>query len=804
MTSPRWTKIARDLWLARGRMLMMVAAIAAGVAGVGTLLDAYTVLTREVNRNYMDTRPASASLEVDAIDDALLAQVRVLPGIAAAEVRATGQARVQSPGGQWYGMKAFIVPDFRAMEISRFFPNSGAWPAPDGAILLEREAATMLDAKDGATLQVKDGEGQTHAVVLAGTVHDPSLAPAGQEQAAYTYMTPATAAALGDIHLQAILKIMVAGDPMSEQSITRIAGQTASWLRARGHTVHAIYVPPPGKHPHQGQMSGMLLMLLMFGVLALVVSAILSATMVNAMLAQQVRQIGVMKTVGARSWQIARLYLGAVAASAVLACAIGIPLGAVAGDALSGAVARLLNFTLASRAAPHWVYLVQFAAGTLVPLAFTLPPVRRASRITVRAAIDDTGVGNKDFGRHRIDALLGRVRGVDRTLLLALRNMFRRRGRLLLTVGLLATAGALFIASLDVTAAWKRNIAMSADERHYDLEVALNHAQDAAAVMPLLRGLPGVRAVEAWDTVAASRPRADGQSIERTYPDGGHGSLDLRAAPAGSTMLALPVLAGRWLAPGSGDEIVLNPGARARFPEARVGQPLMVDVEGRAIRLQVVGMVREILSPAQGFVSPHALALAGGLPDGQVALLRVALDRHDTASRAGAAALVERRLEQAGVGVRRVITESALDTALNGHVFILIFNLVAISVVMALVGVLGLGSSMATAVVERTREIGIMRAIGARGPTLMRNILGEGLATAGLSWVAAVLLSLPLSAALGDFLGRASFGMPLPFVVSSQASALWLALVLAGALMAGYLPARRAAALPVRVALAHA
>ncbi|MBK8824827.1 MAG: hypothetical protein IPN58_20140 [Anaerolineales bacterium] len=86
----------RDLQAARGRMVMMTVAIAVSIFGVGTILGAYTILTREISRNYLGTNPASAFLELDQVDDSLVAAVRQQPNIADAEAGSWVTARVET------------------------------------------------------------------------------------------------------------------------------------------------------------------------------------------------------------------------------------------------------------------------------------------------------------------------------------------------------------------------------------------------------------------------------------------------------------------------------------------------------------------------------------------------------------------------------------------------------------------------------------------------------------------------------------------------------------------------------------
>src|SRR6185436_15060043 len=104
--------------------------------------------------------------------------------------------------------------------------------------------------------------------------------------------------------------------------------------------------PKPGEHPHTDQMNSLLFFFEAFGTLALILSGILVANIISALLAQQIRQIGAMKAVGARTDQIVGLYFGTVLLFGIAALAIGIPTGAWAGRVYAGFTAEMLNFTI--------------------------------------------------------------------------------------------------------------------------------------------------------------------------------------------------------------------------------------------------------------------------------------------------------------------------------------------------------------------------------------------------------------------------------------------------------------------------
>jgi putative ABC transport system permease protein len=111
----------------------MLIALAISIFGVGAMLDSYSILTREIARNYQATNPASATLELTSVDDALAAEVRTFPGIADAEARATILSRVRV-GNDWTRLLLFVINDFNDLRLNKFERESGAWPPPRGVV----------------------------------------------------------------------------------------------------------------------------------------------------------------------------------------------------------------------------------------------------------------------------------------------------------------------------------------------------------------------------------------------------------------------------------------------------------------------------------------------------------------------------------------------------------------------------------------------------------------------------------------------------------------------------------------------
>ncbi|MDO9299862.1 MAG: FtsX-like permease family protein, partial [Anaerolineales bacterium] len=415
MNNPRWKKLLRDLQAARGRMAMMVIAMAVSIFGVGMILSAYTILSREMSRNYLGTNPASAFIELDRVDAALVEAVRQRPGISEAEAGSWVTARAEVNPNEWMPVLLFVVPDFDAAHISTVNPEAGAFPPTEQTILVEREVLPMLNVKIGDALAIQAPNGTKQQIVISGTVHDPALAPAWQEQTVYGYIAPATLIALGESETLHILKVVVSDQPYNIASIDSTVSDLAEWLKGQGYVVDEIRIPPPGKHPHQSQMTSILMLLLVFSVMALILSAILTATMIGGLLAQQIRQIGIMKAIGARSSQITSLYLALVAILGSGAVVIGLPFGIAAGRGFAGVVAQLLNLNIFSDAIPAWVYLILLLMGILIPLLVALNPILLTTRITVRETISDYGISRETSASRLRDGWLSRILSFDNT-----------------------------------------------------------------------------------------------------------------------------------------------------------------------------------------------------------------------------------------------------------------------------------------------------------------------------------------------------------------------------------------------------
>lgn len=791
--TPRWNKVLRDARVASGRLGAMVAAMALSIAGVTALLTGNSILGREIPRNYAGSHRASAILSLEGVDEAQVEAVRSRPDIAAAEAGAVLTARVHLRGDEWLPLELSVVPDFNASSIDTFTHQSGAWPPPTGSMLIERTGQALIESLEGRTLTVETVPGVRHQMRVAGLVHDTGKAPSSQEGALFGYITPATLDQLSGRKLDQ-LKFIVGDATDNTVAIEAVARSIALWLRDQGREVRRITLPSPGKHPHQWQYDSVLLVLLAFGVFGLLLEAVLMAIIVTGLLAPQVRQIAVMKAIGARTTQIAIMYLSLVAAIAFAALAIGLPLGIHAGHGLVDAVASILNLEIASHGASWQSITVSAALGLLLPLIAAYRPIMATARKTVKDSIDDHGVDRRTAGLRFTSRLLQVLRIRSAPMQLAIRNAIRRREKLILTVCLLSTAGAVFVASGNMLGVWKNVSAEAAEERRYDMRIYLRDAQNRQTLLEWVGGIAAVRSVEAVDSFTALVDRGDHLPVDVN----GESALHLFSTRPDTPQLAIPIVEGRWLEADDADAIVLTRTARdALFPRLRLGEAVDLLVNARPLRLHVVGIARGAFAGPVGYATPQSLASVVETPD-LTRSIRISIAANQSVPRVLSA--ITDVLGREHIDIGSVSTTESVARNEKAHTYVLMFVLGLVVLGVAVVGAVGLATALSAGVIERTREFGILRATGARTSQIVRIVVCEALFVGALSGAVAIALSAPLTLLIVKQL-RSQTGLPLSLVFSSVAAISWLAMALLIAALAGIYPAKRAAGLTVRRAL---
>lgn len=155
---------------------------------------------------------------------------------------------------------------------------------------------------------------------------------------------------------------------------------------------------------------------------------------------------------------------------------------------------------------------------------------------------------------------------------------------------------------------------------------------------------------------------------------------------------------------------------------------------------------------------------------------------------------IERAISQTDLKVFYVMSQAERAKIIFDHLNIILTLFSLLSFLVLLISTLGMAASTGTNIMERTREIGVMRAIGATPKIIYRLFVTEGVVVSSAGITLGFLLSLPLSLYAARFFGKMILGngVPLQFAFSRTGFVITLAITLVFGWLASRIPARKA------------
>lgn len=352
--------------------------------------------------------------------------------------------------------------------------------------------------------------------------------------------------------------------------------------------------------------------------------------------------------------------------------------------------------------------------------------------------------------------------------------------------------------SENVSSAWEKNLSRVYEQKKYDLDIRFELPFDSTILRPRLQKITAIKAWEYWSVTSTSVEDDRKFLVTHTYPDKGHGSFSIAGLPVPTRVFQPHLVAGKWLTDTINNVVFLNQLAAAQVPGASMGRPVRLIVNGTPTEWIIGGFTEDVGTPAMAYVSQAVLNKKVETP---VNVLRLAYHNRSRAAAYDTHARVEQTLNGLPLNVASAMPVWALRNAVAAHMKIFVNTLISLALLTAFVGMLALISTMSISVMERTREIGVLRTIGATPLRIQKLISTEALIVASSSLIIALPLSMALSAYVSNLVGMLSFRTPLSLVVSPLAIFQWTMLLFVGVLFASLLAARSANKMTIREAL---
>jgi putative ABC transport system permease protein len=806
---PRWRKVIHDLLDNKARTLLVVLSIAVGVFSIGVIAGAYQIIGNDMSASYSSTNPANVELRMGDFDEDMLELIRNQDGVGDAEGRRVFNMRVRVPGtAKWTTLDMIAFEDFEENTVDLLAPIQGQVAPEKRQVMLELDALEHVDTGVGQILEFQLPDGSIKTMPVIGIVQDIAASAGDFLASPFGYVTLETLPYLGQPELfnRGLVVVSEGGDDifhvrdMGAQLKDKIEKNDGVVVRSRFAETH--------KHPLADTVDAILGILMALGILIVFLSSSLIANTLNALLNQHLRYIGVIKLVGGQRRQVFLMYLTLIMAFGILALLIAVPLGGQGAYGLALFIANTLNFNILGYRIVPLAFIVQILVGLLVPLIAGFAPVANGSRITVLRALsggladeqDQARGGQKrlpwfDWMQVKATRILAR-RGIHipRPFVISLRNTFRRKSRLALTLFTLTMGGAIFIAVFNVRTTLHDYIGQVGNYFVADVSVDFDRPYRLSEIGRTVTEVDGIERMEGWQFVSGELLDNNKQVLE---------NINIFGPPADSELIQPILVAGRWIEADDVRKLAVSESALKYFPNLQPGDWINLKIEGREEVWEVVGIFKFVDREGVLGYAPYEYVSRINHLVNRAYSFRLVTDQHDRPYQDAKAEELDKYLRDLGFKVRVAEAGRAtLDTAVESLDVLVVFLLI-MAVLTAIVGSMGLTGTMGMNVLERTREIGIMRAIGADDRAVMRTVIAEGIFIGMISFGLAIILSIPFTYLLSRIVSVAVFQTPIEVVFTYTGYAIWLGLVLALSALASILPARNAARLTIREVLAY-
>jgi putative ABC transport system permease protein len=760
--------------------------------------------------------------------DSRIAEVRAASGVAHAEGVINGYAQIVKSDGKALGNPNQGPPTLGGnwMTGSRLNPYRivrGHAPRSDGQIVTDISTARDAGISIGDRVRILTPTGEVTSTLVGLTKFGDADSAGGATMVQFTFDEAQKVLDKPGV----VDEIWVAADPgVSQLQVTR---NIEALHLEHTEVVTGAHAAQEAKDAATSFLSFFSVFLLVFAAIALLVGAFIIANTFSILVAQRTRELALQRAIGASRRQVLASVVAEAAVLGVIASAIGLGLGFVIASGLQKALMGDSSLASGTTLTPRTV-IASFAIGIGITVLSALFPARKAARVAPVTALRDAAVEDTSHGRLRT------VIGAALLVVTALALIGAAAGNTAQFVGLAAITGlvgaVVFGPSLagGIARASRLVVRRSGMAGHLGIEYVLRTPRrTASTASALMIGATLVCAISVFaasavasindlvdtgfngDVVVTSTgngiPLADIDRAAKT--DGvatiaameygpatveGKGTLVSATDPAALAKLVdMKVSSGDLAQLGTGDVAVSETYAKAH--SVRVGSKLHAQLlDGSAADWTVRAVYRNPLV-AQNMLTSTA-TLQGSLlfPVAQIAFV-------DAADGVPPETLVD-RLEKsfADNPTAKVQTndEFKKSAASQMNTFLtIVYAMLALAVIIAIIGIV---NTLALSILERTRELGLLRAVGMSRRQLRTTVRIEALLIAMTGTIIGLVLGTAIGAALIKSFGpdQALTGFAIPWIR--------LIVVLIAGMVVGFLaavlPTRRATRLDPLDALA--
>lgn len=789
--SIKFKKVISDLWINPERTILIIFALVIGLWGVGSILVSYTILSRDLNENFQRTRPYHVAIESHDFGRLSLSDINNRLEVETGEFRDFATLRIETHPNEWIPLWLFGVEDFNNFNLARFFDQSDGGKLPfvpgDGDMVIERDGLKFSDLKTGNISRIRSG-GNIVNIPVSGIVFDPAQSPGTQDHLIYGYVNKKTYSKItGDTPNQRL--VIRFKNMASREEVQTNTDNLTKYFNTLGITIDKVTIPKFNSHPHQWQLNTLLLLEGGIGFLAFFMGTVLVSQLMAAILARQIRQIGILKAIGATRFKVLQIYLVMVLILGVISGAVAIPLAIKFGYMYAYFVANIINFEILTLSLPVNVYISLITVSIVLPVLLALPAILKGTRLSVRDALSDYGIKQEDTPTNKSTIIHA---WLPNNLAMALRNILRRKKRLTITVISMALGVAIFSTGFNVQQSIKNLLSDVNKSMKHDVQVVFINQIPKDQALSYFKNIGNINRIETWNG-----GRGGMQSVVVATNDG----VGIIALPYDTNLIAFRSVKGRWLNNSTEPEIVMNQEAAILYNNPTIGSYQTLSIGGKQLKAKLVGIADEFEKPKVYMDENLYDSIAN--PNHYInSLMFVAKDK-DYEKVLTLKKDIEKTIAPSSLKVLYVMMQAERVKIIADHLSIILITIVFFAALVLIVSAMGMASATSINIMERTREIGVLRAIGATPKIIYNLFVTEGTITSIASIVLGLLFSWPLSLVASIFFGNLMLDAPLQPAFSHSGFVITLVATVIFGWLASRIPASNAIKIATREALSY-
>ncbi|MGA1793834.1 MAG: FtsX-like permease family protein [Thermoplasmatota archaeon] len=737
-------KSFRDLSRRKTRSIFTIATIALGVMGVA--LFAVTPLAdREVLSTIKEERMHNIEIQVSDVEltDGNINDLSDIDNVKSMEPRVEYYARMYI--GERRSWALFVgVKDFDDQTVDRVILVSGDNPAYSEVLTENMNSGNgVFGGKTGDEITMIDSSGHNRTLRISGVAKSLLSLGATTEGVAVFYGDVDTVRELGNISGYNSLRFTL--DRTDVDSMERTTEDIRSYLTNNTSVVAFGELPdyrPEGYYEGKETLEDYQTFLSIFTFLIMFCSIFLISNTMNTTISEQKKEISQMKTIGGTKLQIFRSYLTTSFLMGIVGSLAGAALGTVVAYYVVDAVGEPFGFQPTFGIHVPTV-IISILVGVGVVILASIPALVRSTRIPILEGLGTHGISTR-YGLRSVEAVLMKIRFLPRTVQLGIRNANRKTGRSVATIFQVALAVGVLLAMGSVGTSIFKAVEGNWKDQRWDLAVYVEYKPSDPMTLEkgnsVIGSIPGIETIEPFIVTWGDIEGNKGQ-IYGLVQDTASLNYDRTLLVKGE---------GRWWTEEeeeNREHVMVMGYALSQNTGVGLNDEVQVMTATGLVKFKVIGIDRTNWDDGLNIRAPLT-TLQEVLKVGEsVSGFYLNTVTDDPADIDKAAESVYRTFEKEGytleIGVHYILEEE--DRSENQD---LINIFTAISIIVVMISLIGLMSTLTMNVLDRTREIGMLRCVGARAMSI-RSVFGsEGLFLSLIGWV----IGVPLGYGLYEFL----------------------------------------------------